>query len=135
MDLIIVLGILIIVGIVILGKIILATMKNMNAQAKNQHEIMYYETRRASRLSLQCRLELENLTMNNKKHYNDVYDKQTEILALLELIVKDMEDINTPSLGDEESKASDMVQKVKIRQGYISDVLEKLEKHNLTYRS
>jgi hypothetical protein len=100
----------------------------MKNHTKKYNEFIYTETRRASRLSLQCRLELENLTLNSKKHYNNMYRKQSEILTLLKNITDSSDELGISDLESDEKNATDILQKIKIRQEYISNAIERLEK-------
>ena len=99
----------------------------MDKKSTKYHEIIYNEARRASRISLQCRMEIETLTTQNKKSYTEVYNRQAEILKILELVSGEKDEFDLSTLVDKEQETKDILQKINIRQKYISDAMERLE--------
>jgi len=72
-------------------------------------------------------MELESLTTQNKKSYTEVYNRQAEILKLLELLSGDKDEFDLSTLVNKEQETKDILQKINIRQKYISDAMERLE--------
>lgn len=103
-------------------------LKNKDERDRRLYEVMYNEARRASRISLECRMEIDNLSLRTTRHYEETYEKQNEVIELLKHIFSDNDEFDLSGMKSKEDSAKDILQKVRIRQQYISDAIEKLEK-------
>jgi hypothetical protein len=103
-------------------------LRTKDARDKRLYEVMYNEVRRASRISLECRMEIDNLAVKTTKHYEETYKKQNEVIGLLQHIFSDDDEFDLSGMKNKEEAVKDILQKVRIRQQYISDAIEKLNK-------
>lgn len=112
-----------------LGVYISRYFKNKDARDRKLYEVMYNEARRASRISLECRMEIDNLAIKTLRHYEETYQKQSEVIDLLNHIFSKDDEFDLSEMENKEEAAKDILQKVRIRQKYISDAIEKLDKY------
>ena len=124
----IILSLITLLCIIILGVHISRHLKNKDERDRRLYEVMYNEARRASRISLECRMEIDNLSLRTTRHYEETYEKQNEVIELLKHIFSDNDEFDLSGMKSKEDSAKDILQKVRIRQQYISDAIEKLEK-------
>lgn len=113
--------------IIVIGVHLSRQFKNKEERDRKLYEVMYNEARRASRISLECRMEIDNLAINTACHYEETYKKQNEVIALLERIFPDDDGFDLSEMEDKEEAAKDILQKIRIRQQYITDAIERLE--------
>ena len=73
-------------------------------------------------------MEIDNLSLRTTRHYEETYEKQNEVIELLKHIFSDNDEFDLSGMKSKEDSAKDILQKVRIRQQYISDAIEKLEK-------
>jgi hypothetical protein len=114
--------------VILLGIHVSRHLKNKDERDRKLYEVMYNEARRASRISLECRMEIDNMSVQNVRHYEETYKKQNEVIELLKHIFSEDDEFDLSGMKNKEEAAKDILQKIRIRQQYISDAIEKLEK-------
>lgn len=127
MDATLLLIVLTLICLVLFAKHVSGVIKKLDDKSTKYHEFIYNEARRASRISLQCRMEIETLTTHSKKSHTEVYNRQAEILKLLENLSGSDDEFDLSGMIDKEQRAKDILQKINIRQQYISTAIERLE--------
>lgn len=128
MDAVLLLTVVTLLCLALLGKYISNTNTTRDNQTKKYNEFIYNEARRASRISLQCILELENIAVNNKKQYSELYSRQTEILTLMKNLSGDIDEYDLSGERLTEKSTKEILERIRLRQKYITEVMEKLEK-------
>ena len=123
-----IIGLITLVCVMLLGIHISRHLKNKDERDRKLYEVMYNEARRASRISLECRMEIDNMSVQNVRHYEETYKKQNEVIELLKHIFSEDDEFDLSGMKNKEEAAKDILQKIRIRQQYISDAIEKLEK-------
>jgi len=114
--------------VLLLGLYISRSNKQKEERDRKIYEVMYNEVRRASRISLECRMEVDNLAVKTAKEQQNTYQKQTEIIHMLKKILPPDDEYDLLNLTSREETAKDLLEKIRIRQQYISEAIEKLEK-------
>lgn len=123
-----IIGLITLVCVILLGIHVSRHLKNKDERDRKLYEVMYNEARRASRISLECRMEIDNMSVQNVRHYEETYKKQNEVIELLKHIFSEDDEFDLSGMKNKEEAAKDILQKIRIRQQYISDAIEKLEK-------
>lgn len=123
-----IIGVITLVCVMLLGIHLSRHLKNKDERDRKLYEVMYNEARRASRISLECRMEIDNMSVQNVRHYEETYKKQNEVIELLKHIFSEDDEFDLSGMKNKEEAAKDILQKIRIRQQYISDAIEKLEK-------
>ena len=136
MEQIIIIGIVIVVCISLLARHISKHLRERDVRALTLHEVIYNEARRASRISLECRMTIDRLVSQTRREHElvyhaqeETYKRQEEVILLLNRTFSYLDgvfDIN--EVYNEEAKTQDILEKIKIRQEYISTAIEKINK-------
>lgn len=95
------------------------------------NSIIYNEARRASRLSLEGRISIEQLGSESYQRLNDIYISQTETIKILKKILGESTDVYDLSGENPPKSAKQLLAEIRIKQQAIENILNQIDSNDV----